>query len=331
MGGNKLAIKVIAVMGLLAFAFLFLSSIALKHSINPNLRQKVKVLKAQSPFNAARAFQDLEKIVKEGPRPAGSSAADAVRQYIKHELSMARIPVREQSFEATTPAGVKKMVNLIAEVKGTRNGVILLGGHYDTKYLPEIVYTGANDAGVPAAWLLEMARTLGPSRQGRTIWIVWFDGQESFLPSESREALYGSRAVVNMLSQDTQPVSVAAVITVGMIGDEYLDIARDQDAPDWLYMLVAGMANDLGYGRHFNPPPREVFDDQIPFREAGIPALCLRDCIYGGSAVTHRRYYHTAQDTLDKVSTNSLQAMGDVLYHALSAMEQRLDTSGDKT
>lgn len=116
------------------------------------------------------------------------------------------------------------------------------------------------------------------------------------------------------------------MINVDMIGDCYLGIMKDADAPGWLTDLIWDTASRIGYGTHFSAFGRQIEDDHVPFRQAEIPALLIIDFSYGGSLLVHRKTWHTAQDTMDKLCPESLQAVGDVLYHALPAVDAYLDT-----
>src|SRR5215204_3230323 len=111
---------------------------------------------AQSPpgggalaFDGARAFADLTHMVEIGPRPAGSPALERTREYIRRELKAAGLTVEEQPFEATTPLGKVRMINLRATLPGSApaRGRIVIGGHYDTKLFKDIRFVGASDAG----------------------------------------------------------------------------------------------------------------------------------------------------------------------------------------
>jgi glutaminyl-peptide cyclotransferase len=282
-------------------------------------------VKPQSPFDATRAFRDLEAIVAIGPRPPGSPEALATRQYIKEELEAAGLEVREDAFEASTPVGPRSMANLTAVVEGTQPGIIILGNHYDTKYFPDFPFVGANDGGSTTAWMIELGRTLGPRRDGRTVWLCFFDGEESFKTWTDTDSLYGSREFVRRLKDEGKLDQVRAMINVDMIGDCYLGIYTDVGAPDWLTQTVWAKAQELGYASHFLSNGRSIQDDHIPFRSAGIPALELIDFNYGESFLDHDRLWHTPQDTIDRVCPGSLQVVGDVIYHALPELDARID------
>ena len=212
------SMKVIILGGVLTFVFLWLTAGALKNSMTAGASARTTVESARSPFDGKRAYEGLLKVVKFGPRPAGSPALDQLRGYIESELRTLGMQVRRHEFEASTPQGIKKMVNLVGIVQGSVPGVIVLGNHYDTKYFPDFEFVGANDGGSTTAWMLEMARALGPKRTGRTVWLCFFDGEEAFKEWSAADSLYGSREFVLDLRGKNELASIKAMVNVDMIG-----------------------------------------------------------------------------------------------------------------
>ncbi|MBI5091409.1 MAG: M28 family peptidase [Candidatus Hydrogenedentes bacterium] len=322
------AMKVIVVGGVVAFILLFITAEVLNRTLKPSEAQRTEIRHAESPFNGERAYADLKRIVEIGPRPAGSEEAARTRDYIKRELTAAGLEVSEQAFDASTPIGVRKMVNLTGIVQGTKPGALAIGNHYDTKYFPEFRFVGANDGGSTTAWMIEFARTLGAKRAGRSVWLIFFDGEEAFKEWSDTDSLYGSREYVVKLREQHRLDEIKVMVNVDMIGDCYLGINRDGGAPDWLASIVWNVADRLGYGKHFLSMPQTVQDDHIPFRRAGVPALELIDFSYGGSVLEHQRNWHTPNDTIEKVCPASLQAVGDVVYHSLAELDTYFDDNG---
>jgi glutaminyl-peptide cyclotransferase len=322
---GEAALKLIAVGGVAIIALLTLLAQGMQKGLEPNEAQRSGSVQGQSRFDSARAFRDLGKILALGPRPSGSESHTRMREYIKRELSIAGLAVREHSFTANTPLGPVPMVNLVATVSGSVDGVIVITNHYDTKFFREFTFVGANDGGSTAAWMIELGRALGPQRQGRSIWLCWLDGEEAFVEWSATDGLYGSRSFVSELVRDKQIAKIKAVINVDMIGDCYLGIFGDPGAPSWLSNAIWAKAQVLGYGKHFLTVPLEIEDDHVPFRRAGLPALELIDFRYGGSVADHNRNWHTPQDTIDRVCPGSLQAVGDVIYHALPDIDAALN------
>ncbi len=272
---------------------------------------------AGTAFDGRAAMARVERLVGFGPRPAGSPALARARQYIVGELKKAGARVSEQSFTAQTPDGPVRMVNVIAELPGRLPDVILLGGHYDTKFFPTFKFVGANDGGSSSGLLVELARVLRQRPREFTYWIVLFDGEEARGEWSATDGIYGSRHLAESLRQDGRLKRIRAVVVVDMIGDRELDIRREAASTPWLTDLVWGSARRLGHRAHFLDETLAVEDDHVPFLRAGIPATLLIDFDYGP-------YWHTPEDTLDKLSARSLQVVGDVLLDALPALEALL-------
>jgi len=272
---------------------------------------------APARLDGAAAFRHVERLVALGPRPAGSAAAARARAYIVDELKRSGIRTEIRAFEAHTPHGRLTMANVVAVISGRRADVILLGGHYDTKWFREFRFVGANDGGSSAALLIELARSLAAGPREYTYWVVWFDGEEARGAWTERDSLYGSRHMAGELQRTGR--LPRAVIVADMIGDRELGIRREAFSTAWLTELVWASAARLGYGAQFLADAMPVEDDHVPFLRAGVPATLLIDFDYPP--------WHTADDTLDKVSARSLATVGHVLLDALPAIEDRLTRS----
>ena len=265
-------------------------------------------------FDGAAAFRHLERLVSIGPRPAGSPEGARARGYIEAELRAAGVETRVVAFEAVTPHGRLPMANVIGVLPGKRPDVILVGGHYDTKWFGDFRFVGANDGGSSAALLLQLARELARTPHDFTYWVTFFDGEEARGAWTSADSLYGSRHLAaELASAQRLP---RAMILVDMIGDRDLAIKKEALSTTWLTDIIWATARRLGYGRYFLPDVMPVEDDHAPFLRAGVPAVLLIDFDYPP--------WHTAQDTLDKVSAKSLAIVGEVVREALPAVEQAL-------
>ena len=271
-------------------------------------------------FDGSRAFQDLRELVDIGPRPAGSDGIKKTRAYITKELLKAGLTPIEQAFEAQTPLGPIQMVNIRATLPGQDQGRgrIVVGGHYDTKLVKEFRFVGASDAGSSAAFLLELARALKGRANALPIELLFLDGEEAVvdwnLPN-TQDHTYGSRYYVGQLKKTGTVKDVRAFILVDMIGDSDLGILREQNSTPWLTDIVWDAAQRLKRPE-FLPGSTPIEDDHLEFLAAGIPSVDIIDLDYTA--------WHTADDTLDRVSAKSLQAVGDVVLAALPAIENRL-------
>ncbi len=269
-------------------------------------------------FNGRRAFDDLKRLVAFGPRPSGSKALDQAREWIFQQLEKAGWKVEKDSFIANTPVGPVLMSNLIAKLPGGRPQVVILAGHYDTKRFETFPFVGANDGGSSAAFLLEMARALKARKNSMTYWLVFFDGEEAIQSWSASDSLYGSRHLAAKLTSTGELSRIEAFILVDMIGDARLNIFRDSNSTPSLLDLVSGTARRLGTARYFSGPPGPFEDDHIPFVNAGVKAVDLIDFDYG----PQNSYWHTAQDTPQHCSSESLTLVGRTVLGMLDQLER---------
>ena len=273
--------------------------------------------KAAAPFDGAAALRHVERLVALGPRPAGSLAAAKARAYILAELRAAGVAARIEPFEADTPHGRLKMANVVAALDGRRPDVIMLAGHYDTKWFRDVRFVGANDGGSSAALLIELARRLAARPREYTYWVVWFDGEEAREAWSATDSLYGSRFMARELAR--RAALPRALVVADMIGDRELGIRREALSTEWLTDIIWAAAARRGEGVHFLPDALTVEDDHVPFLRAGVPSALLIDFDFPP--------WHTPEDTLDKVSAQSLGIVGNVLLDALPTIEERLQRS----
>ena len=275
-------------------------------------------LNAQAPaFDGKLAYQYTLDATAFGPRPPGSAAHARLLAWLERQL--AGTDTQAQRFTAQTPDGPIAMTNLIARFHGTAAGVIVLAGHYDTlSHRPDFV--GANDGGSSTGILLALAKHFEthPPR-GPSVWIVWLDGEEAIREWIGNDHTYGSRELARRWRDDGTLARIRAVLVPDMIGDRALGVARDSDATPWLMDLVCTQAKRIGAGDAFCNYDQEIEDDDTPFRAAGAPAADLIDFSYG----PFNGYWHTSQDTVDKLSPASFRIVGSVVLATLQALAAR--------
>jgi Zn-dependent M28 family amino/carboxypeptidase len=286
---------------------------------------------AAPTFDGARALRDVARVVGFGPRPPGSPAAARVRGYVAAELRQAGWRVREHPFTAQTPRGPVRMANVVAEWPGQRREIVAVGGHYDTKVFGGFRFVGANDGGSSTALLVELGRALAARHRGAppryTHWLLFFDGEEAQEQWSATDSLYGSRALVAALRESGDLRRLRALLVADMIGDRDLAIRRESGSTAWLTDLVWGVARRLGHQRHFLDERHPVEDDHAPFLDAGVAAALLIDFDYGGGP-GQNAYWHTAEDTVDKLAAASLGVVGEVILEALPVVETELARRG---
>jgi glutaminyl-peptide cyclotransferase len=275
---------------------------------------------APPKFDGARAYEDIRQLVAIGPRPAGSPGIQLTRDYIKKQLIAAGLTPQEQPFEAKTPIGTIQMVNVRATLPGTGSGRgrLVIGGHYDTKLSPDFPFVGASDGGSSTAFLLELARALKGRRNPMPIELLFLDGEEATLwdwDTHTTDHTYGSQYYVDTAKQAGTLKDIRAFILVDMIGDRDLQIKRETYSTAWVTDVIWAAAARLKR-REFVAESLAIEDDHVPFLKAGVEAVDLIDLDYPA--------WHTREDTLDKVSAGSLEAVGQVLLAALPEIEKRL-------
>jgi glutaminyl-peptide cyclotransferase len=258
--------------------------------------------KNQNIFNEARSFQDIEYQLSLGPRTIGSMAHDQLVLWASSELNSAGWAVQLQQFEWSG----SKLSNIIAK-RNSGHPWVILGAHYDSRFIadqePEdngqlSPVPGANDGASGVAVLLEIARVIPPDLD-KNIWIVLFDAEDNGeIPGW--EWILGSRVFAANLVELPD-----SVVIVDMIGDSDLNIYKELSSNTQLVDQIWGIAEELGYPQFIPEYKYQIIDDHLPFLEAGIPAVDIIDFEYP--------YWHTTQDTIDKVSPESLDVVGEVL------------------
>ncbi|MBZ5720047.1 MAG: M28 family peptidase [Acidobacteriia bacterium] len=264
-------------------------------------------------FNADRAMQYVREIVAFGPRPIGSSNHKKLENYIVSHLK--GDTVEDDAFTADTPEGKFPVRNIVAKFPGSRDGIVVIAGHYDTNYpLRDTGYVGANDGGSSTAVLLELANQLrGKKLEGYSVWLLWTDGEEAVKQWSPTDSLYGSRHLAEKWQKDGTVKQIKAFLLADMIGDADLNVDQDAASTATLESLVYQAATRLGYQSHFFARTISVEDDHLPFVKLGVPCADLIDLDYGYGNVIH----HTPQDTLDKLSPKSIEIVGSVILETL--------------
>jgi len=326
----------------LALAFILLAPLIMlgcpsggNRPTNESPSQPSSPARSASDFDGDRAFEHVRKQVEFGPRPAGSAELEKTRNYLIDQLKSYGLKVTTDEFRAATPIGERKMANVIAELPGESTDVIIIASHYDSKYFKDIKFVGANDSGSSTGALLEIARVMAAKQKPRlTYWFVFFDGEEAFCrewdectnpnPADPKNPLpdhtYGSRHMVAQLIEKNQLKPVRAMILLDMVGYKNLQLGRPEELSSaWMIDLVWQTARELGHGDQFVSSAEGIGDDDHePFLRAGVEAL---DII---QLSTYARYWHTKEDTLDKISAKSLKIVGDTVLVSLPKIEERL-------
>jgi peptidase M28-like protein len=286
-------------------------------------------LSAPSPaltggFDGARAYEHVRYLVALGPRPPGSEAIHKAQTYIVTQRKSYGCPVEEHDFHGSSVLGELPMKNIIAKIPGTDRGIILYATHYDTARIPNFV--GADDGGSGTGTMLELAHILCARRRALNVWIVFFDGEEAqgnwpdknSVQWTATNSTYGSREMAASMALSGELQRIKAMILADMIGPSDLKIKRDANSTPLLVDLIWSSAARLGYANIFVNEPYPVSgDDHLSFIRRGVPAVDIIDFD------VEPTYWHTSQDTLEKVDPRSMAIVGHVFLETLPALENK--------
>jgi glutaminyl-peptide cyclotransferase len=251
-------------------------------------------------FDAERAFALVRRQVGYGQRPAGSRQLRRLAEVLRRQLPNGR-------FEAVK--GHPGLRNIVGTLHGSRPAIVL-GAHYDSEYHPK-GFVGANDSAAGTAAVVELARDLRAT-SGREVRFVLFDGEEEGPGCPNARfatcALRGSRAYVAAHRGE-----VGQMVLLDYIANKGVRLPHEASSNAALWARVRAAAQRVGVGAVF--PDRDqvaIYDDHTPFLRAGIPAVDVIDYSY--------RYADGLQDTIDKLSVGSLDAVGETVYALLSEL-----------
>jgi glutaminyl-peptide cyclotransferase len=271
--------------------------------------------KIWTEFSGDKALAHVQRLVDFGPRPPESEAIEKSRAYIKQELKSSGWSVSEQPFIENTPRGQVRFVNLIARfgVAVKTNELFLLCSHYDTKIFDTFRFVGANDGGSSTGLLLELARVLARQpRLAEKVELVFFDGEEAFENFSDTDGIYGSRHFAHELEKSSTIKSFRGGILFDMVGDRSLDITLPPNSPTKIAHDIFASAEVLKKRNYFTYFDQDITDDHTPLNAIGIPTVDVIDFHYAP--------WHTADDTMDKLSAQSLQIVGSVAAYYLSEL-----------
>ena len=256
-----------------------------------------------------RALDEVRKFVELGPKESGTPGAEQAAIYLRDRLRELGVAAEIQEFTDLTPIGELTFRNVLGRIPGTGGKILLLGSHYDTK-AGIAGFVGANDSGSSTGLLLELARVLKANAPHAVeIRFAFFDGEESRQRYGPNDGFHGSRHLVETMEADGSISNIAALILLDMVGDRDLTITIPRNCTPWLTTLAFDAARAEGARTKFQLYPYTVGDDHEEFFARGVPAIDLIDFQFG-SAPGKNDYWHTAQDTLDKLSAESLGIVG---------------------
>lgn len=266
--------------------------------------------------NADLAYDITRDSAAIGTRYSGSPGAEQQVDYILKKAKSFGAQCSVQSFTESTPDAEVKFNNVIAELPGRSPGFVLIGCHYDTKkMLTNVSFTGANDGASGVGLLLAMIKAVSSNKQRPpySLRFVFFDGEECINDYSEHDGLHGSRYYAEYLLKNGLIADCKGVIVADMVGDRDLQIELPVNSDERLKKMFLSSAEKLGYSKYFVVGAKNVHDDHVSFMEAGIPAIDIIDFEYGPG----NSWWHTSEDSMDKIDRQSLKIVGDVILDVI--------------
>jgi len=270
-------------------------------------------------FDSGRAFGYLQRQVQFGPRVPGTPAHEQAGDWIAAQLKATADTLIVQTIAHRTPGGqTLTLRNFLVRFRPDAAERILFLAHWDTRPhadqsanlgAQQQPVPGANDGASGVAVLLGVAEALKAKPPTVGVDLLFVDGEDFGNFADSTQVLIGSTWFAAH-----QPAGYPPLFAVlfDMIGDRDLQVPYEQNSQAFAPEVVDRVwrtADALGYGNIFvRQPGPSLIDDHVALQRAGIHAIDVVDFTYG----PNNSYWHTTDDTLDKVSASSLQIIGDV-------------------
>lgn len=259
---------------------------------------------------------------------AGHAAAEKfIRDHFQAEAAKGNFVTDE--FYAKTPIGMVGMRNFVVKYPGKKDGIIVLASHYETNYpLKDVNFVGADDGGCTTALLIAMGQYLRVHPpEGYSVWLLFDDGEEAIGNNgmEGSDQLYGVRHIAAKWAGDGTLGKIKALIVADMLGWKSMNIDRETNSTPWLLDLLAQAGKDTGHSNYLFKHTGPIDDDHIPFRDRGVPVLDVIAYEYGtyDSQRGDYSFHHTPEDTLDKLSAQSLQVSADIFVDLIRLINMR--------
>ncbi len=274
-----------------------------------------------SPFDGARAFSETEALVQISPRDAGTANGRIAAIHLETRLKALGYKTVIDTFLEKTPAGELFFSNVLGRLPGKTDRLIILASHFDTKAGISDDFQGANDSGSSSGVLLELARVLAQRAPYETEFLVaFFDGEECATKYGPTDGLHGSRHLAQKIATGGGADKVEAMILLDMVGDKDLNITTPRNCTQELVLELFSAAKSIGVRPKFSLAKGSILDDHVPFLLAGMPAIDVIDFEYGSEPGLND-YWHTTNDTMDKISVESLQIVGDVVFRMVENLQ----------
>ena len=278
-------------------------------------------------WDGQRAMAVIGELLRFTPRSMETAGHQQTIDFIKAELAKTTAePAKLQRWAFRNDDGKPyAMTNIIARFQPSNPRRVIVATHYDSIIKayrdarnPDAPMPGANNSSSGVAVLLETARVLSllpPPPVG--IDFVFFDGEEghkSLGAGDPEFAPIGSPYFADHLHDFYPSKKPEKAVDLDMVCDRDLHLKPDPSSiesagPEVKKFWSIGVATAPA-AFDARPLPYAMSDDHSALAQAGIPSFLVIDFEY-------EPFYNTTQDTLDKCSAKSLEAVGRTLLQYL--------------
>lgn len=277
------------------------------------------------PEAGIKMFAYTAELVKISPRDSGTINASRSSRWLAQEIRRLGLTPQADTWTEDTAFGKKTFCNIYVDLPGETPNVVLLGSHYDTKAGISDDFQGANDGGSSTGILLGLIEHLAETkpRLQSTLRFAFFDGEEAFGNTyRDDDGLHGSKRMAAQFSRNRLKTPLVAAIILDMVGDHNQRLQIPRNVTPWLARIAIQESNANPHFPRTLLADSAIIDDHLPFILNRFSAIDLIDFEYGSAEGKHD-YWHTAQDTLDKISPDSLYKAGGLALAMLARIEER--------
>ena len=268
------------------------------------------------PIDGQATMKLVEKQVSFGPRYSDSQAIINCAEWMKSYAKELGFKAEIDSWSESRHGEFITFRNLIITYRPPSyqgKDFLLIGSHYDTKRLPGIkTWQSANDGPSSTALLLQILRQIKEQEQdwqnSCELRFLIFDGEECQHQYADHDGLHGSKRYAQQLKKNEKLSHCRGFLLADLVGDKDLHISFPKNNSKKLAQQALNIAQQQGLSAYFSQGHSAIIDDFVPFHEMGIPCLDFIDFNFG----PNNRYWHTEEDSIDKLSPKSLEICGNV-------------------
>jgi len=289
-------------------------------------------IQTKPDFDATNAYNQIEKQLSFGPRNPGSPGHQQTLNYLNNELKRYADIVYLQEFSYPGYNEQLKLTNIVAQFNPNSTNRIFICAHWDTRPRAEqdknesnreLPILGANDGGSGVGVILELARLLKNNPVNYGVDLILFDGEDYGKEGDMNNYLLGAKYFSANKPADYQP---HFGILLDLVGDKEAEFRMEGASLKYagdVVEMIWNVASSLNATAFRKIESSDIYDDHIALNMAGLKTINIvdSDLIGADSANERRNYWHTQNDTMENISKETLEQVGEVLTHLIYSLQ----------